>query len=274
MRTPIVAACAAAATGLLLALAVAPATVASAATPVHMTVPFYPAYPGYNDPGWTEIENATPAGTITNAIVNFCDPNGFGPGCDNMPWKTKNTSWPPTIASLKKAGVSPMGYTWSNYGKTPIATVETEIHDWLKWYSVKHIFVDGASTNDPSYYCGLAKYAVNHGVTQFEINPGTNITSAKYECAGTVAAGKVVIDAYEGQGGSAFSAWTAPKWLASYPGDLAVTLATPGQTTAGMQADLSHAQAEGVAYFYEGTDTLYASLPTFFDQEVTALAGS
>jgi hypothetical protein len=252
----------------------APATVASAATAVHMNVPFYPPYPGYNNAGWTEIEKATPAGIITNAIVNFCDPNGYGPGCDNMPWKTKNTLWPPTIKALRAAGVNPMGYTWSNYDKTPIATVEKEILDWVNWYSVKHIFVDGASTSDSTYYCDLAVYAINHGVTQFEINPGTNITSSKYECAGTVAAGKVVIDSYEGQGGSAFSAWTPPAWMKSHPGDLAITLATPGQTTSGMETDLAHARAEGVAYFYEGTDTVYASLPSFFDQEVTAVAGS
>ena len=169
------------AAGLLLSLG-APVALASAATPIHMTVPFYPHYPGYNDPGWAEIENATPAGAVTNAIVNFCDASGNGPGCNN--------------------------------------------------------------------------------------------TSPKYECTGTVAAGKVVIDSYEGQGGPAFSSWTAPPWMAKYPGDLAVTLATPGQTTSGMQADLAHAQAEGAAYFYEGTDTLYASLPGFFGQEVTAIARS
>jgi hypothetical protein len=267
------AACVTGAAGLLLGLG-APAAVAGAATPIHMTVPFYPPYPGYNDPGWGEIENAAPAGTVANAVVNFCDASGNGPGCNNMPWGSKNTSWDPAIAGLRAAGVNPMGYTWSSYDMTPIATVEKEILDWVKWYSVKHIFVDGASTNDHTYYCNLAKYAINHGVTQFEINPGTNITSSKYECAGTVAAGKVVIDSYEGQGGPAFSSWTAPAWMAKYPGDLAVTLATPGQTTSGMQADLAHAQTEGAAYFYEGTDTLYASLPGFFGQEVTAVAGS
>ena len=274
MRGRIIAACATAAAGLLTALAGAPATVASAATPVHMTVPFYPPFPGYNDPGWTEIENATPAGTVTNAIVNFCDAAGNGPGCNNTPWRTKNTHWVSTIAALKAAGVKPMGYTWSNYDKTALATVEKEISDWVHWYSVKHVFVDGAATNDASYYCNLAKYAVNHGVTQFEINPGTNIPSSKYECAGTVAAGKVVINSYEGQGGAAFSSWTPPAWMASHPGDLAVTLATPEQNASGMEADLSHAQAEGAAHFYEGTNTLYAALPAFFAQEVTAVAGA
>jgi hypothetical protein len=31
-----------------------------------------------------------------------------------------------------------------------------------------------------------------------------------------------------------------------------------------MAADLSVARADGAAYFYEGTDTLYATLPGFF----------
>ena len=272
MRGRIIALCAAVAAGLLMTFPGASTAAADAATQVHMTVPFYPAYPGFNDPGWTEIENATPAGTVTNAIVNFCDTSGNGPGCDNKPWGSKNTSWDSTIAGLQAAGVSPMGYTWSNYDKTPAATVEKEILDWVRWYSVKHVFVDGASTHDASYYCKLATYAIGHGVTQFEINPGTNITSSKYECAGTPAAGKVVIDAYEGPGGSAFSAWVPPKWMARYPGDLAVILATPGQATSGMEADLSVARADGVACFYEGTDTLYATLPSFFAQEVASVA--
>jgi hypothetical protein len=41
-----------------------------------------------------------------------------------------------------------------------------------------------------------------------------------------------------------------------------------------MEADLSAARAAGVAYFYEGTDTLYATLPGFFAQEVASAAGS
>jgi len=41
-----------------------------------------------------------------------------------------------------------------------------------------------------------------------------------------------------------------------------------------MEAGLSHAQAEGVAHFYEGTDKSYATLLAFFAQEVTALAGA
>jgi hypothetical protein len=41
-----------------------------------------------------------------------------------------------------------------------------------------------------------------------------------------------------------------------------------------MQADLSAAQADGAAYFFEGTDTSYMTLPAFFGQEVTVVSGS
>ena len=130
------------------------------------------------------MENATPAGTITNAIVNFCVAAGNGPGCNKMPWKTKNTHWVPAIAALTAAEVKPMGYTWSNYDKTAPG-------------------VDGQPSRRPGRHAGHA-----------------------------------------------------------------------GQTASGMEADLSHAQTEGVAHFYEGTDTLYATLPAFFAQEVTAVAGA
>src|SRR6202034_4815178 len=90
------------------------------------------AYPTLSS--WNQVEAAAP--TVSGAIVDICAPDGSGSGCNGQPADAKNTVWPPTIQALQQAGITPLYYIWTDYGATPLATVESELQNAITCYGV------------------------------------------------------------------------------------------------------------------------------------------
>ncbi len=101
------------------------------------------AYPTL--PSWQQVESAAP--TVKASIVDICAPDGSGSGCNGQPADAENTAWPPTIQALQQAGITPLYYIWTDYGATPLATVESELQNAITWYGVASPMFDGTSTS-------------------------------------------------------------------------------------------------------------------------------
>ena len=63
------------------------------------------------------------------------------------------------------AGITPLYYIWTDYGATPLATVESELQNAITWYGVASPMFDGtsASASEASYYEARYNYAVAAG---------------------------------------------------------------------------------------------------------------
>jgi hypothetical protein len=251
---------AAAAAGALLLLA--PAMPAAAATlPAHIVVPAY-WYPG--TPSWSDLANAG-APTVSGAILNPCAPDGT---CS--PGDAVN---PATLTNLRQdqaAGITFYGYVWTNYGSEPMATVKAEIQDYVTWYGLKNIFLDGAATScaaESSYYLPLYKYVHALG-GKVILNPGTTSNSC-YMAASDL------IEIFEGTQAN-LSSWTRPSWMSRYNRSRFLATVYQVASPAAMQTTARLAGTDGFGNVYVTDQSLpnpYAQLPAYWTAEVSYLGG-
>src|SRR5580698_7978987 len=155
-------------TPLLAAIAFAPSAHAAVSENIITTLYAYPTLPS-----WGQVESSAP--TVGAAIVDICAPDGSGSGCNGQPADAKSPVWPATISALQKAGITPLYYISTNYGATPLATVESELQNAMSWYGVSSPMFDGTSTSasEASYYQTLYNYAIANGAKIVMFNPGT-----------------------------------------------------------------------------------------------------
>jgi hypothetical protein len=245
------------------ALAVlASAAPASAATlPTHIVVPAY-WYPGTSS--WSNLA-ADGSPTVAAAVLNPCAPDGT---CS--PGDAVN---PATLSDMRQnqaAGIVFYGYVWTNYGSVPIATAESEIRDYLTWYGLKNIFLDGASTScatESSYYLPLYKYVHALG-GKVILNPGTTSNSC-YMVASDM------INIFEGTPAN-LSAWTQPGWMKSYSAARFIATVYGATGSAAMQGSVRLAGTDGFGNVYVTDQSLpnpYAQLPAYWSSEVSYLGG-
>jgi Spherulation-specific family 4 len=244
---------------LIIALSIAAAPAGHAASESIVTTLY--AYPTLSS--WGQIEAAAP--TVRAAIVDICAPDGSGSGCNGKPADAENTVWPPTIQALEAAGVTPLYYIWTDYGATPLATVESELQNAITWYGIASPMFDGTSpsASEAGYYQSLYSYAIAAGAKTVMFNPGT-VVPQNY-----MFGPDEILQMFEGTEAQ-FQAASFPSWMAQYPpSEFSATIAAG--TSAGLTTDISDAQAAGIGNIYvndEAEPPNYATLPAFWSTEV------
>jgi Spherulation-specific family 4 len=245
-----------------LSLAAAPAQ--AAAESIVTTLYAYPTLPS-----WGQVEAAAP--TVRAAIVDICAPDGSGSGCNGQPADTENTVWPPTIQALQAAGVTPLYYLWTDYGATPLATVESELQNAINWYGVASPMFDGTSpsASEASYYQSLYNYAIAAGAKTVMFNPGTVVPQSY------MFGPNEILQMFEGTQAQ-FQAASFPSWMAEYPpSEFSATISAG--TSAGLATVISDAEEDGIGNIYindEAEPPNYSTLPAFWSTEVQDVAGT
>ena len=247
-----------------LSLGFAPNSLASGAESIVTTLYAYPTLPS-----WQQVESAAP--TVSASIVDICAPDGSGSGCNGQPADAENTVWPPTIQALQQAGITPLYYIWTDYGATPLATVESELQNAITWYGVSSPMFDGTSTSasEASYYQTLYNFAIANGAKIVMFNPGT-VAPQSY-----MFGPDEILQQFEGTEAQ-FDAATFPSWMSSYPASEFSATISAG-TSAGVGTDVSDAAQDGIGNIYvddEAEPPNYSTLPAFWSAEVQDVAGT
>jgi len=94
----------------------------------------------------------------------------------NGPGDFKDTTYATEVLKLQSAGITVLGYTFTNYGQRGINLIFQDINKYTLWYNVDGIFFDEvANFGQENYYRGVSQYAKSQGVSYIVGNPGTNI---------------------------------------------------------------------------------------------------
>jgi len=243
---------------LIIALCIAAAPAQAASESIVTTLYAYPTLSS-----WGQVESAAP--TVRAAIVDICAPDGSGSGCNGEPADGQNTLWPPTIGALEAAGITPLYYIWTDYGATPVATVESELQNAITWYGIASPMFDGTSPSagEAGYYQSLYNYAIAAGAKTVMFNPGTVVPQSY------MFGPDEILQMFEGTQAQ-FQAASFPSWMAQYPpSEFSATISAG--TSAGLTTDISDAQAAGIGNIYvddEAEPPNYATLPAFWSTEV------
>ncbi len=144
-----------------------PAAVASTST-TGVIVPLY-AYPGPMWQGLIQAKQAHPSVPVI-AIINP----------DNGPGSWQDPTILQGIRSLQAAGITVVGYVYTQYAARSLSSVESDIYAYKYLYGVNGIFFDQMS-NVPGnewYYSTLTSYVKSHGMYLSVANPGTGVPAS------------------------------------------------------------------------------------------------
>lgn len=220
------------------------------------------AVPAYFYPGsyWTQMGQA--GSRLQIAVMN---PNS-GPGYSPDP------NYVSAIRAAQAAGITVVGYVYTNYGSRSLAAVEADVTSYYNWYGVNGIFFDQASTNCyySSYYATLNSFVKAKGGTARTIlNPGTQTS----EC---YASDADILLTFEGSYRTYVNSYSAPSWVTRYSAShfWHIVYATPSYSA--MTQAVSRSKQRRAGYVYVTQDTLpnpYDTLPTgpFWSGELSAL---
>jgi hypothetical protein len=195
------------------------------------------------------------------------------------------------ITNLEKAGGHVVAYIPSNFGSTPVVTIESDITTYLNQYGslINGFFIDQMNINSTtlSYYQSIDSYikGLNSSYTVFG-NPGSPSLNGVLSQDFLSTADNLTI--FEGPntapspGAAGFDAYPyGLNWFQSYPGDrfsnivydVPADSGNPSQSSA-MLADLSKAVQLNAGYVYftdQSGGNPYDQLPSYWDQEVSAI---
>ena len=245
-------------------IAAVPAAAQAASESIVTTLDAYPTLSS-----WGQVEAAAP--TVSASIIDICAPDGTGSGCNGQPADAANPAWPPTIQALEAAGITPLYYIWTDYGATPLATVESELQNAITWYGVASPMFDGTSSSasEASYYQSLYNYAIGAGAKTVMFNPGTTVPQSY------MFGPNEILQMFEGSEAQ-FQTASFPSWMAGYPpSEFSATISAG--TSAGLPTDISDAQEDGIGNIYvddEAEPPNYSTLPAFWTTEVQDVADS
>jgi hypothetical protein len=213
------------------------------------------AIPDYITPSPTWDGGASPPVNIVVANV------------DSGPGTTQESNYVTAIDQAQAAGITVLGYVWTDYGSEPTATVEAEVNTWQSVYGVTSIFFDGAATSasEEGYYQTISDYVhVNSGALVM-LNPGGIPAEGYLNFAD-------IINIFEGDPTS-YDSYTPPSWVADYAPSRFSNIIYDAQGEATMAAVLSRSQGLGAGYVYITDGSLpnpYSALPSYWSDE-TAL---
>ena len=158
---------------------------ASAATqsPTALIVPLY----GYPSATWTTLAQQKLANPSIPIVAVISPSNG--------PGTAQDPNFVSGIHTLKSAGLTVIGYTYTNYASRSLASVESDILGYRTLYGLSGVYLDEMSNvpGHESYYSTLTQYADSIGMTLVVGNPGADVPSSYI---GTVS----VIIIYENSG--------------------------------------------------------------------------
>lgn len=217
----------------------------------------YPSWWDENLYRWDEVASARTKAEIW-AIINPAS------GPDGPP----NSDYQRGMADLRAAGVTMLGYVWTNYGNKPIEDVKGEIDIYAEHFvphGLSGIFLDGVSSSADQlpYYADLQAYAQGKGLSPLVLNPGTTI--AEEYLAQEI--GDVIViyeDRYEN-----FLSHTLPDYVGRYPPERFAVLiwGVPGIA----EAREVLRRAQGIGFFHCTEDTPpneWDTLPSFWEEWV------
>ena len=101
-------------------------------------------------------------------IIAIINPDN-GPG-------TKNYEFVAGIQKLQRAGITVLGYVYTDYGSRDTSSVMSDISSYENWYHVNGIFFDEMSHSPglETYYANLTKYVKDLGMDTTVGNPGVD----------------------------------------------------------------------------------------------------
>jgi hypothetical protein len=173
---------------LLLILSVVPFSQhAAAASPTPGTGLIIPLY---SPPGstWYSVIQAKTAYPYVPMVVIIDISNG--------PGASANSNYASWIGKLQSAGILVVGYVYTEFGARSIASAESDMSSYQKWYHLNGIFFDQMSAQESAdyYYSQLESYANSLGLPFTIGNAGMAVPSSEvglfhltiiYEGAGT-----------------------------------------------------------------------------------------
>jgi len=215
-----------------------------------VVIPLY----NYPDSTWTTVAQTARANPNVPIVV-IVNPDS-GPGSSEDP------NFLSGIQSLQAAGVTVIGYVWSDYAGAALSSLESQISQYKSWYSVNGIFFDGMSNDasTSSYYSSLNSYVMSDGMTYTMGNPGTSVPDSMLGIFSTT-------NIYENPGYPTIAEIT----YAGYPTSQ-VSFMAYGVTYSASFV-VSAAPLEGYMYIdNQGGSNPYATLSSYFTETVAALA--
>ena len=223
-----------------------------------------PLYAAAGSPAWAEVTGAAPA--VRAAVANVCAPDGTGSGCaGGKPADAPNPAWPPTVDALRSEGVLPLYYIATGYGSTPLAVVESEVLDAVRWYGTPSVMLDQVPTacSDVPYYQAL--YGFVHALGGIVmLDPGAATASSSCYLPASD-----ILGVFAGPQ-SRFQAKRFPSWLARYPSSRFAAVIDTG-TSQGAGTDVADAARDRIGNVYIGDEAEppgYAGLPAFWPAEI------
>jgi hypothetical protein len=249
----------------------------TAESPVFQTLPvLFAAYPGYNSPYWSTLEQSEPYGEVSHVVLEICDTNG---NCGGNA-QSKNTNWDSTLTGLVSAGITPLYYIDTAFGADSLSSVETAVSNAMTWYGSDGIGImfdevnpTGESTscngaaNCYDYYQDLYNY-----VSTTESNKHTiffNVGSPPDENY-TAFGSQAIIQVFE----NTYANWTTystiePSWEKTCDCGKQLAATVTGATSAQYQNAQNLADGLPIDNFYvtDETDGAYDVLPSYFANE-------
>jgi Spherulation-specific family 4 len=229
--------------------------VAQAADAQNVAVAAY-FYPG---PYWTQMNQAG-AGAI--AVMNPNSGPGSGP----------DSNYVSAVQSAEAAGVTVVGYVYTNYATRSLGTVESEVDNYYHWYPVQGIFFDEASINcaDEPYYAQLNSYVkAKGGIARTILNPGTATSQCYVPAADTLLT-------WEGTYSDYVNSYSAPSWVTGYPAShfWHIVFSTPSTSSLANAVQLSQSRNAGYVFVTSaGLPNPYSQLPSYWSTELSDIAG-
>jgi hypothetical protein len=235
----------------LASISIVPDIAATATPPLCQSI----AIPDYTYPSSTWDGGATPPVSVLTANV------------DSGPGTTQNSQYVTAIDQAKAAGITVLGYVWTNYGAEPTATVEAEVNTWQSLYGVTSIFFDGAATraSEESYYETISNYVHAASGAIVMLNPGAVPAEGYMNFAD-------IINIFEDDAAS-YDSFTPPSWVSDYSPSRFSNIVYGVQGESAMQGVLSRSESLGAGYVYITNGNLpnpYNGLPSYWADE-TAL---
>jgi Spherulation-specific family 4 len=218
---------------------------------------FVPAY-FYASSGWTQAIDTRPAPAVMLLNVDS------GPGTAPL------SHFQTLTRQAQAAGITVLGYSSTEYGAKPIASVEAEINDYKSWYGVNGIFLDltQGTSNELSYYQQLANYIranVPGGVVW--LNVGAYPDQSFMSVANTVMV-------FEGSY-SSYVSDQVPGWVSQYsPSHFANVLYATPESDLNNAVDLSRTRSRAGFLFVtdlSGSGNPYGAMPSYWSAEAATV---
>ncbi len=238
----------------------------SAGVPQAMLIPAY-FYPDWwnGTYSWTPMLTGAPTGSV--AIMN---PNS-GPDA------AVNPDYEVALADAQAAGLTVIGYVWTDYGARAAALVDADIDAYYAFYpDLDGIFFDGTPSADDAplqaWYAARVAHARAQAVTVLTVlNPGTLTAESWYGVAD-------VLTVFEDDAAAYVGSADLPGWTASYPAGGFAHLIHDA-ASADLASLVALGEARNAALMYVTDDTYlpdynpWDTLPSYLAAESALLGG-